>query len=870
MAEGTRDRLRLSIDGKALEAVRGQTILQVAREAGVYIPGICSHPDLSPLELAKPSPFIFRGDERIEGDVPPTEVKGCKLCLVEVAGRGIVTSCTTPVEEGMEVRTDTSAVREERQKNLARILANHPHACLTCAQQEGCVREPCSSSVPMAERCCPKFGKCELQRVANFIGVPPSTPKYVPLGLPILKDDPLFIRDYNLCINCARCVRACAEVRGVGALGFVFKNGERVVGTTRAPSLRESDCRFCGACVEVCPTGALMDKDAYTEGEREAALVPCRSTCPLGADVPEYVRLLSSGRPEEAIRVIRERVLLPLVLGHICLRPCESRCRRGKVNEPVSIRELKRHAALRGGRAWREGLNRSPETGKSVAVVGSGPAGLSAAFLLSLKGHSVVVLEREERPGGVLAWGIPPFRLPREALEADLSELAGDLLIKTGIEVGTAVSLEDLVKSFDAVLLAPGLPRSRRIEVEGAGLDGVLWGLDFLRAYNAGTAPHVGSRTVVIGGGNVAVDVARAALRSGAEEVVMACLESREEMPASPWELEEALDEGVEILPSWGPLRILGRRGGRAEAMGAGNVSEGGEAGAGGGRGGGECVAGVELRRCTRVFDEQGRFNPAFDDSVKTSIEADTVIFAVGQDADLRFIPPELGIETRKSAVVVDGSQMTTRPGVFAAGDIVKQPGSVVEAVASGRRAASAIDRYLGGDGNVDITLRKWIAPEQRIGRVEGFATLRRVRARRRRDRKGGPAMDREPVELPLEPGEAMAEARRCLQCDLRLLIRRNPQPPERWLEFIAENIEKAPESEGVYVLLDEKKETLRIAGVQNIRAALREQLAAGGRARFFHFEEDKMYTKKESELLQQYIQQHGRMPGGGEEDELY
>ncbi|MGQ9583181.1 MAG: FAD-dependent oxidoreductase [Thermoplasmatota archaeon] len=891
MAGEGEGRVRLVIDGREVEADRGSTLLCAARTVGIYIPALCSHPDLPPIAEARPVDHVFRGEDRVEGEAPPTELAGCRLCLVDVEGRGVVTACTTLVEDGMRVRTETPEVREQRARNLVPILARHPHACLTCAQQEGCVREPCSSSVPAAERCCPKFGRCELQRVANYIGVRPETPKYVPRGLPVLRDDPLFVRDYNLCIGCARCVRACVDVRGVGALGFVFRGGERVVGTTVAPGLRESDCRFCGACVEVCPTGALMDRESYTEGEREAELVPCRSTCPVGVNVPEYVRLVSLGRPDEALEVIRERALLPLVLGHICLRPCEDKCRRGKVDEPVSIRELKRHAALMGGEGWRERLRPLPETGKRVAVVGSGPAGLSAAFLLSLKGHSVALIEREPRIGGVLDWGIPSFRLPREALERDLAGITRDVLVKTGVEVGRDVSLEELMGSFDAVLIATGLPRSRRMEIEGAGLEGVLWGLDFLRAYNAGRAPRVGKRTLVIGGGNVAVDVARAALRSGAEEVTMVCLESREAMPASPSELDEALDEGVEILPSWGPRRVVGGEEAGTTGRGAGEVVP--EAGGGGGwiedggardgasgvapaqtvgvaGDGGGRVAGVELRRCTRVFDERGRFSPAFDDSVREFVGADTVIFAIGQDADLGFIAPELGIRMEGPRIVVDAEGVTTRRGVFAAGDIVRQPGSVVEAISSGRRAASGIDRYLGGDGRVEPELWTRRPPEPKLGRVEGFGFRKRAKPGRRRDRRGEPAMDGRPVELPLDPAEARAEASRCLQCDLRLTICKSPSPPERWLAFSAENVAAAPASEGVYILLDEKRETIKIAGVRDLRAALEEQLERGGPARFFHFEEDKMYTKKESELLQQYIQQHGRMPGGGEEDELF
>ena len=837
------DTVCIRLDGKEVRAKAGSSILQAAREAGIYIPALCSHPDLPPLEGCKSSDFVFRGSEMLGGSAPPENAKGCQLCLVEVEGKGIVTSCTTEAAEGMVVRTETPLVKDGRSRNLVPILAKHPHACLTCAQQEGCVREPCSSSVPVNERCCVKFGRCELQKVANFIGVRPETPKYAPRNLPVFKEEPLFVRDFNLCINCARCVRACQDVRGVGALGLVYQDGERLVGMARAPSPRDSDCRFCGACVEVCPTGALMDKETWSESNKEEVLVPCRNACPAGANIPEYVRLVSAGKPEDAIEVIRERALLPLVLGYICLRPCETKCRRGKVDEPVAIRGVKLHAARKDGKLWRSKAGAVADTGKKVAIVGSGPAGLAAAFLLRHKGHSVTLMESEPRVGGVLDWGIPAFRLPRRALEDDLAEMTRDIAIRTGVTVGKDISLHDLTAGFDAVLLATGLPRSRRLDVEGSDLEGVLWGVEFLRLFNLGKAPALGKRTVVIGGGNVAVDVARAAARSGAENVVMACLESREIMPASPSEIEEALGEGIEILPSWGPGRIRGRDG---------------------------RVTAIELKACTRVFDDKGRFNPAFDDGRTTILDADNVVFAIGQDADLSYITPENGIKTGRASIPVDGSDMTSMRGVFAAGDITKQPGSAVDAVAGGRRAAGGIDKYLGGNGNVDFGLWTRVPANPRIGHVEEFGRQTRAKPKKRKDRAGGTPKDLEPVELPYDETEAVAEASRCLQCDLRLTICKNPSPPEKWLPFTAENIAKAPSSEGVLILLDDKKETLRISGVQDLRRALEAELEKG-KAKFFHFEQDKMYTKKESELLQQYMQQHGKMPGGGEEeDELF
>jgi formate dehydrogenase beta subunit len=297
------------------------------------------------------------------------------------------------------------------------------------------------------------------------------------------------------------------------------------------------------------------------------------------------------------------------------------------------------------------------------------------------------------------------------------------------------------------------------------------------------------------------------------------------------------------VMPSWGPARVIGNKG---------------------------TVAGIELKRCTAVFDESGRFNPSFDEDERTSLEADTVIFAIGQEADLSYLPGDVGIMRGRGGIQVDENLQTTRPGVFAAGDIVKQPGSVVDAISSGRKAAAAIDSYLGGDGNVDIVLWSRIPADKKIGPVEGFGKKKRAKGKRRKDSRGDVVKDGSPVELPLDDRDAMAEASRCLQCDLRLTICKNPMPPEKWAPMTGENIAAVPDSEGVYILLDEKKQTIKISGVLNMRAALIEELAKG-KAKFFHFEQDKMYTKKESELLQQHIQKTGKMPGGGdEEDELF
>jgi formate dehydrogenase beta subunit len=397
--------------------------------------------------------------------------------------------------EGMMVITENDRIRARRQKNLVPILARHPHACLTCAQQQGCSRSQCSSNVPEKERCCTKFGNCELQKVANYIGIPPDTPRWIPADLPVITDYPLFVRDYNLCIGCTRCVRACRDLRGIEAIGFVYDENGRIQVGSLAPSLEGSGCTFCTACVEVCPTGALMDK-SVRPGKRDEDIVPCIAACPAHIDIPGYLRLIAAGKRDEAHAVIREKVPFPGVLGRVCIHPCEDVCRRGEVNAPVSICALKRYAADGENGLWRKNSLISPETGKKVAIVGAGPAGLTAGFYLRKKGHTVTVFEARRAAGGMMRYGIPAYRLPKEVLDREIQGI-----VDTGIEIRTRESLGkdfnlDRLRSvgFDAVFLALGAQLSRRISIDGSDLRGVLWGVDFLSKVAEGKNVRVGPR----------------------------------------------------------------------------------------------------------------------------------------------------------------------------------------------------------------------------------------------------------------------------------------------------------------------------------------------------------------------------------------
>ena len=402
--------------------------------------------------------------------------------------------------------------------------------------------------------------------------------------------------------------------------------------------------------------------------EREA---PCVAACPVHTDTRLYVEHILHGRYEGALDLLLAANPFSSVCGRICHHPCEQSCRRSKVDAPVGLRQLKRFV-VEATRDYRE-RRRAPvrrSRKESIAVVGAGPAGLTAAHDLARAGLGVTVFEAGPEPGGMLGTTIPRYRLPYHVLREDIDDvLALGVELQTSCKVGEDIGLGELRRRHWATLIATGLSESRTLGVPGIDSRGVLLALPLLRAISAGDAPPVGGRVVVIGGGNVAADVARCVRRLGATEVTMASLESREELPAWEWEIEEALEEGIELAPGWGPKAVLARDG---------------------------AVSGIELKRCVRVFDEGGGFNPAFDEDETRALAADTVVLAIGQAADLTCL-------TGSEVKVVGGGRLeydvetmaTSERGVFACGEVSTGPGAAVEAVADGHRAARAIQHFL-------------------------------------------------------------------------------------------------------------------------------------------------------------------------------
>ena len=856
--------VKLSIDGAEVEAAEGATILEAADAADLYIPRLCSHPDLPAVDPAHLEPWqeVFQGSvsrrhvagngggEGSEGaiDAGSQTYDGCRLCLVQIEGQAEpVRACATPAEEGLRVTTSSAEIEALRRAQLRKIFATHPHACVQCAQRAGCALEPCSTNVAKKERCCPIFHTCELRRVAELVGIPSDTPRYVPANLSIVEDEPLFLRDHNLCIGCLRCVRICRDVREIDALGFVLGEDGRPIVGSKAPTLKDSDCNFCLSCVEVCPTGALRLHFEEARAEDGVRVPPCVAACPAGMQVSRYLREIRRGEFARAEAVIREAAPFPRVLGQICFHPCEEHCLRGELSEPIAICGLKR-AAL--DFAEPKSDHRSPEprpdSGKKVAVVGAGPAGLTAAWFLRLKGHGVTLIDSQAALGGWLRAGIPGYRLSSEALESDVQEiLAIGIESRMGVEVGRDVTFADLLSDHDAVLVAAGARRPKRLPCEGADLPGIEYGLDLLRSMSSdgpgGEPLLTGERVVVIGGGNVAIDVARSAVRLGPAQVHMYCLEQRHEMPAHDWEIEDAEREGIVVHPGWGPLQFVGDGG----------------------------IERVDFQRCVAVFDEKGRFAPKLDDTVTCSEDADRVLIAIGQELAIEFLEGLEALErTPAGGIVCDRDSMQTSiPEIFTAGEVVSGPASAVEAIGQGRRAASSIDGYLGGDGGIYFPLLDETELDNKLVHVSSFFDLARSPAARLSDSEAIGSF--ELVEGGFSAAAAVQEAERCLRCDLRLALQLVPPPPEPWLELNAENVASVPRSEGVYQLLDEDRVVYAIQGVSDLQEALAEVLASSSKAKLFLFDEDPMFSKRESELIQEYLQQHGCMPPGDGDDDL-
>ena len=696
--------MKISIDGREIEAREGQSVLQAALEAGIFIPHLCSHPDL--------------------------EAKGgCRLCSVEIEGReGAVPSCMTPAEDGMKITVNGPEADKTRRMAMELILATHPEDCTGC----------------------PKYGKCELQSMYQYMGVSPERWRKKIRSVANDDSNPLISHLFTRCVRCGRCIRACQDLRGVKVLDYIETPAGIRAGIPEGKSLKDAGCRFCGACIEVCPTGSIMDMVKIMKDDRTYAenIVPCRATCPAHIDIPRYIRYIKDGDFEKATAVVREKVPFPETLGSICTHTCEDECKRGELGSPISICKLKRAAAVEDTGAWKARVRKDPATGKKVAVIGAGPAGLTGAYYLAKKGHTVTVFEKNAKAGGQCRYGIPAYRLPDELLDKEI-----DAILESGIDLqlnAEAKKPADLLAGeYDAVLIATGTHQGVKLPIEGSDLPEVYVNTAFLKAAREGNPQPVGERVMVLGGGNVAYDCARTALRLGAKEVHIACLENDEQTTCSADEIQEGADEGVIRHPAHSFLRITGT----------------------------DKVEGVELQKVERFYFDEDR--KAVIDLVEGSneiIPVGNVIFAVGQRPEGT---EEMGLElTHGPYIAVDENLKTSMDGVYTTGDVLTGTRSVIEAIAGGRLAAEQIDKYLGGDGDISEELLDPETADPYIGRIEGFGDLERKEP----EVADGAvrATNFALVEQAFSCDQAKCEAERCLQCDLRLQL----QPVKLWNEY--------------------------------------------------------------------------------------
>lgn len=475
--------------------------------------------------------------------------------------------------------------------------------------------------------------------------------------------------------------------------------------------------------------------------ENELDIYPtCSAACPVNTITRDYVDLIARGKYEEAFEKIRQFNPFPSVCSLICHHPCEQDCKRQYIDEPVALRNLKRFV-VENTLEYRRGARRRAQIThpQSVGIIGSGPAGLTVAQDCIKAGYTVTVYESLPRPGGMLGCAIPKYRLPDNILQEDLDDIIGlGVEIRTGVNVGRDITLNELQKRHNAIVLALGLSESRDLPLVNRNHPDVLLAIPFLRAAALGHPYKVLNNVIVIGGGNVAIDVARTALRLGAENVKMVCLENEEEMPAWDWECCEAKEEGIEIIYRRGPLEVIIEN---------------------------NKVRGLIVRDVERVFDENGRFSPKYYDDCLSMIDGQMIIITIGQRSNLSLVQNTSIKLNKRGLIEFNPSTMSTsQMGVFACGEVVTGPGSAIEAVANGHRAAQAILNYLKTNLLIPVKEKEIV----KVGQFSDDVIAKVQRIQRMTMPTISPDTRKKEFmqfELGYDEQMALSEARRCLTC---------------------------------------------------------------------------------------------------------